>query len=156
MRPEIFPGGRVYYCQHNTPELVWRKEWQAHANAVISILELVVVTENADHEASHFGTLLNTEVKTDSTGSRHVPLEGSQITILNPDQYLIRYGGLALPMHDRCSIFGSVVLATNGLTALNSSLNNTSGITAVQSSGRTIVQIRDYNTILEFINVDIY
>ena len=156
VRPEIFPGGRVYYCQHNTPELVWRQEWQTHANGVTSILELVVVTDNSDQEASHFATLLNAKVKIDGAGSSYVPFNGSQITILNPEQYSIRYGDLALPMDGRCSIFGSIVFATNELTALNDSLSNTIGIATVQSSGRTIVQISDYNTILEFISIDFY
>ena len=32
--PGQFSAGRLYYCQHFTPELVWRKEWQAHPNGV--------------------------------------------------------------------------------------------------------------------------
>ena len=30
VRPGIFPAGRVYFCEHGTPELVWRPEWQSH------------------------------------------------------------------------------------------------------------------------------
>ena len=154
VRPEIFPGGRVYYCEHNTPELVWRQEWQAHANGVTSILELVVVTYNSDHEAGHFATLLNAEVKINDAGSRCVPLNGSQVTVLSPEQYAIRYEDLALPMGDRCSIFGSIVFATNKLNALNGALSNSNGIATIQSSERTIAQLGDYNTILEFISPD--
>jgi Glyoxalase-like domain len=29
--PEMFEAGRVYYCQHYTPELVWHRPWMSHA-----------------------------------------------------------------------------------------------------------------------------
>lgn len=32
-----FPNGRVYFCEQQTPELVWRPAWQQHANQVISV-----------------------------------------------------------------------------------------------------------------------
>lgn len=28
----LFPAGRVYFCHHLTPELVWRDEWLKHPN----------------------------------------------------------------------------------------------------------------------------
>ena len=30
VRPGVFLGGRVYFCEHITPELIWRPEWQNH------------------------------------------------------------------------------------------------------------------------------
>src|ERR1700694_1529309 len=30
--PDTFDAGRVYYCQHHTPELVWYRPWMSHAN----------------------------------------------------------------------------------------------------------------------------
>jgi len=32
---ETFPGGRVYLCEHLTPDLVWREEWMSHPNRFI-------------------------------------------------------------------------------------------------------------------------
>ena len=37
LEPDAVPGTWVYYCQHLTPELVWRPEWQAHANGALGI-----------------------------------------------------------------------------------------------------------------------
>src|SRR5450756_770453 len=30
--PEESGIGRVYFCQHQTPEMVWRPQWQVHPN----------------------------------------------------------------------------------------------------------------------------
>ena len=32
LAPSVFPAGRVYFCQHFTPELVWRPEDMTHPN----------------------------------------------------------------------------------------------------------------------------
>ena len=37
LEPDAVPGTWVYYCQHLTPELVWRPEWQAHANGALGM-----------------------------------------------------------------------------------------------------------------------
>ncbi len=38
----IVPNGRVFFCHHFTPELVWRDEWRQHPNGVIDIVEFVI------------------------------------------------------------------------------------------------------------------
>ena len=32
LEPDAVPGSWFYFCQHLTPRLVWRPEWQRHAN----------------------------------------------------------------------------------------------------------------------------
>lgn len=40
LAPGQLPGGRVYFCQHLTPEYVFRDAWRKHANGVHGILGL--------------------------------------------------------------------------------------------------------------------
>lgn len=42
------PNGRVFYCEHLTPELVWRPEWQSHPNGVVGLAEYVYVAPNPE------------------------------------------------------------------------------------------------------------
>jgi hypothetical protein len=37
------PGGRVYFCQHLTPELVFREEWRTHANGAYALARLHLI-----------------------------------------------------------------------------------------------------------------
>jgi glyoxalase-like protein len=39
--------GRVYFCQHLTPELVWRREWQQHANGALAIRRVIIAVRDA-------------------------------------------------------------------------------------------------------------
>ncbi|CAM2714325.1 unnamed protein product [Rotaria socialis] len=39
---EVTPGTFLYYCQHLTPELVWRSQWQTHANGCATMVRLII------------------------------------------------------------------------------------------------------------------
>ena len=61
--PDVFAGGRVYFCEHQTPDLVWRPEWQAHDNGAQSMPEFVVVSTNPGAEAENFAKLLQIQCR---------------------------------------------------------------------------------------------
>ncbi|MEK9722382.1 MAG: VOC family protein [Rhodospirillaceae bacterium] len=151
-RADAFPGGRVYFCEHGTPELVWRPEWQSHANGVVAIPKFVTVAEDAEGEAARFATLLATNVQTDKAGARLAALDGCRITCLTPDRYAARYGALASPMNGRPAIFGALVFATENLKALDAHLN-VDGITVERGDGRTVVRLDAFDAVLEFVAV---
>src|SRR5580692_6518357 len=52
--PEMFEAGRIYYCQHYTPELVWHRPWMSHANGVSGFRKLVIVSENLESDAASY------------------------------------------------------------------------------------------------------
>ena len=52
VRQDVFPAGQVYFCEHGTPELVWRPEWQTHANGTTQITEIVIVSTDPAAEAA--------------------------------------------------------------------------------------------------------
>ena len=49
--PDKIAIGRVYFCEHLTPELVWRPEWQAHPNGACAITRVVVATADPQRTA---------------------------------------------------------------------------------------------------------
>jgi hypothetical protein len=48
---DTFPAGRVYYCEHLTPELVWRREWLDHPNGFKGIDRLFVASRDPARDA---------------------------------------------------------------------------------------------------------
>lgn len=42
LEPDAIPGTHLYYCQHITPELVWRPAWQTHTNGCIAMTRLSI------------------------------------------------------------------------------------------------------------------
>lgn len=55
--PRTVFDGRVYFCQHLTPELVWRPEWQDHPNGAVAIAQLVIAADDPQSVANGFDRL---------------------------------------------------------------------------------------------------
>ncbi|WP_239990112.1 VOC family protein [Corticimicrobacter populi] len=55
-----FAAGRVYFCHHLTPELVWRAPWQQHVNGTVGIAGLTVASadpERTRHDYARLGRI---------------------------------------------------------------------------------------------------
>lgn len=55
MEREHFPAGRIYFCQHLTPDLVWREEWRDHPNGFRAIAAVTVESPDAAADAALYG-----------------------------------------------------------------------------------------------------
>lgn len=63
-----FPAGRVYFCQHLTPDLVWREEWLDHPNGFCGISAMGVNSPDPAAEAWRYATLAGGEATQAETG----------------------------------------------------------------------------------------
>lgn len=148
VRPDVFPGGRVYFCEHGTPELVWRPEWQRHANEARAMAEFVVVDGDVEGAARRFARLLNCEATGDARVA-DVAYQGGQIRVMTPAAYGARYGALASAMGGRDSIFGAIVFRVADLAAVR---RLAAGMdTAKVESDRVVIREPTFDSVLEFI-----
>ena len=114
--PELFPAGRVYYCQHYTPELVWRREWMSHANGCSGLSELVVVTTAIEIDASRYAKAAQAQAEKRDNDIWTVDLvDAFRITLLSPARYLERFGEFREEANGRSSFFGAIVFKTTDL-----------------------------------------
>jgi len=114
--PELFAAGRVYYCQHYTPELVWRREWMTHANGCSGLRELVVVTTAIETDAALYAKAAQAPAKQRDNDVWTVDLVDSfRITLMSPVRYRERYGTLCVETDGRSSFFGAIVLKADDL-----------------------------------------
>lgn len=60
LEPHTVFDGRVYFCQHLTPHLVWRPEWQDHPNGAVSITRLVIAARDPARSAAVFERMFGT------------------------------------------------------------------------------------------------
>lgn len=65
MTMEEFPAGRVYFCQHLTPELVWRDEWLSHPNGFAGLAEMVIHSPDPASDAAAYAVLAETTPRED-------------------------------------------------------------------------------------------
>ncbi len=151
VRAGTFPGGRVYYCEHGTPELVWRPEWQDHANGALAMPEFVVASTAHDQEADKFASVVNSDVGGDGD-SLSVALADGQISVMTPAAYGERYGQLASSLGDRGSIFGALVFRTDSLDKIRKIVADmATPVPMIDEANRVVVREPTYDSVLEFV-----
>ena len=151
-RSDVFPAGRVYFCEHGTPELIWRREWQTHANSAARITEIVIVSTDPEAEATRYASLIDAPRLDGPDGAYHIPLAEAKLSILSPEQYATRYGDLISPMNWRPSIFGAVVMAIPDVATLAEQIRHMPEPAPVAINGnRLSVRMSEFDSVLEFV-----
>lgn len=70
--PGTFGATRAYFCEHLTPELVWRREWNTHANGALDIVRVIIQAEHPHRLGTLFATMF---------GEERTRLEGDGCTV---------------------------------------------------------------------------
>jgi hypothetical protein len=50
----IMPEGRVQYCQHHTPHLLWQERWMAHANHATALTGVLLAVNDPQEAAQRY------------------------------------------------------------------------------------------------------
>ncbi len=157
VRPDCFPAGRVYFCEHHTPDLVWRSEWQHHTNKSHSIAAIVLVASEAQQQANAFATLLQESVQSASDDEHLIACDGFTINVITPSVYERQYGPVTQESAREGPFFGALKIRTADQTAVQgaaSQLGYPLHIeTAGSAAGRTLVLQPAFNTVLEFVAI---
>lgn len=148
--PELFEAGRVYYCQHFTPELVWHRPWMSHSNGLKAMRELVVVTSNLEADASLYARAA--QATPEKQGDEWtIALPGDfRVTLVSPARYRARYGERCIDADGRHSFFGALVFDAPKLERLRDLVLRIPDLQVGESHEALAVRIPSLNALLEF------
>jgi len=90
--PAWLAGGRVYFCEHKTPQLVWQPAWQQHDNGAVALAGFTVVVEAPADEAGRYARLLGAEADVQTDDEATFALAGFRLRLCTVDRYRQRYG----------------------------------------------------------------
>lgn len=90
--PAQVPMGRVYFCEHQTPDLVWRPEWQTHPNGAFAIARVVVATGDPQRTARLFRTLFGEDAIADRDRRQIFTAGTAQVELSTPDAVSAEFG----------------------------------------------------------------
>lgn len=98
IRADRIPNGRVFFCQHETPELVWRPEWRQHPNGVRGIAEYVYVSEKPSASAELLEQAFGPGVVQEVQDGVAVAAGRASVLYLTPAGIQARFGVDAAPL----------------------------------------------------------
>ncbi len=78
--PGSSAAGRVYFCEHLTPELVWHGPWQTHENGAIELVGASIRVNDVERERALWRALLGHEATSeDATSDRGSADDGFEV-----------------------------------------------------------------------------
>jgi hypothetical protein len=158
--PGTFSAGRVYFCQHLTPELVWRKQWQSHANNVVRTSGFLIVTQQPAREAKKYLAASQGHLRKGLHGEFRIQAQRYELVFVTPKQYIACYGSLSCQNQSaagesRESFFGAIALKTTDLPSVKSRIVLTQQrfpeIQWREQPGRLTVSIPFFNALIDFV-----
>jgi hypothetical protein len=87
--------GRVYFCEHLTPELVWRPEWQTHPNGACAIARVVVATADPQRTAVLFRDLFGGDSVSERDGRQVMGAGTAEVELTQPNTVAAEFGEAA-------------------------------------------------------------
>jgi hypothetical protein len=89
--------GRVYWCEHLTPEHVWRSEWQAHPNGATGVARILLSVRDPERQAALFRRMFGTDAVTKGADGRAVLRAGDAVVEAAPHAAVAAELGAAAP-----------------------------------------------------------
>ena len=152
--PRSVFDGRVYFCEHVTPDMIWRREWQVHPNGALGFGRVVLAARDPDRIAGTFDRMFGAgAVARASEHDRpHILQAGAVAVEIWPHDALARILGAAMPdpagRGDHMALF-SIRVRSLDETA---KILRTNGIRIDVDAKRILVSPADaMNTALEFV-----
>src|SRR5260370_34559421 len=112
--PAQVPMGRVYFCEHQTPDLVWRPEWQTHPNRACAIARVGVATTDPQRTAGLFRGLFGAADIADRAGGQILTAGTAPLQLPTPDVSAGPGGETAGPPTGRTDVVAAPGIAIDG------------------------------------------
>jgi Glyoxalase-like domain len=120
--------GRVYFCEHQTPELVWRPEWQTHPNGALGIARMVVATADPQGTAGLFRALFGDQAISNRDGRQMLTAGTAQVELSPPDMIAAEFGETAARPAGRAEYMAALEIRVRSLHEAKQCLCSVAGL----------------------------
>jgi hypothetical protein len=147
--PARIAMGRVYFCEHLTPRLVWRPEWQAHPNGAYDINRVLIATAHPRRSASLFITLFGPEAVTERGGKCFLTSDQAPVELATPAAIAAEFGDAAAEPNGRREYLVGLELKAEALAKTKECLRDVPGV-RIENSRVVVPATSAFNTTLVF------
>lgn len=130
--------GRIFFCQHLDPDLVWRPEWQTHANGATGISQFVIAASDPAESVALLARGFGEAAVSDIEGGKRVTAGETEIDFLTPDAVQARFGDTVVLDEQGQDRKVALVVRTRSLAAAARAFQD-GGVIGVQERGERLI-----------------
>jgi hypothetical protein len=128
--PDKVAMGRIYFCEHQTPDLVWRSEWQRQPNGACAIARVVVATADPQRTAALFRDLFGHSAVAGLDGRQVMAVGTAQVELVPPNIVAAEFGGAAAEPVGRAEYMAALEIRVRSLPEAAERLRAVPGVRA--------------------------
>ena len=154
IKDNIFKAGRIYFCNHLTPNLVWIPEYKSHKNNVLRITEITIIDSNPLLVLENINKISD-RIKIDKQENLiTVKTNDIKISLYDKKSFKERYKNFGEEINLRKEMFGSLTFKISSFLFLRK-INqiNFHNLFKFEDENKIQILLKDYNLILEFIKI---
>lgn len=150
-RSDAFPAGRLYFCEHNTPELIWRSEWLTHPGGITGFTSYYIVTPGPADDANRLGELLDLSPENSGDGTSTLNFDsGFRLVFLVTGAYTARFGASARIKPESDVYFGALGFRCASMDAIHERAASLDGVGVTHGDSEILVTLNDLDSLLVF------
>ncbi len=115
LKPEATDVGRLFFCHHFNPELVWRDEWRHHANGVIGVSRAVIAARDPAVLGGLFARMFGADAVRRSAAGCTLLLGLSRFDVTTPVGLAAEFGAAAASADGRDTFMAALTLRVRSL-----------------------------------------
>ena len=145
--------GRVYFCHHLTPKLVWRPEWGRHPNGALALTQVTIAAQDPASASIIFGRLFGPDaVRQAPAGVRRLAAGAVQVELMLAEMLTARFGNATPDPAGRTDYMAGLRIRTASLcqTAKVLQAAKISGV-KIESQRIIVPASKAMNVVLEFV-----
>jgi hypothetical protein len=134
IEPAWFPEADLFFCQHDTPDVLWQDDLMRHANGVTSLAGVVLVCDEAVAVAERL-QLVTGVTPTEGEAGLVFDLQRGRVELQTPQAFSEHHAGVAPPV---TPWVGAVMFGVSDLAATRSALS-ANGVEVMADGGSLMV-----------------
>ena len=147
--PDQVAMGRVYFCEHLTPDLVWRPEWQTHPNGASAIIRVMVATADPQRTAKLFSDLFGGDALAQHDGRRVMTAGTARVELVQPNMIVAEFGEAAAEPAGRAEYMAALGIKVRSLREAAQMLRAVAGL-RVEPQRLIVPAAAAFNTTIVF------
>jgi hypothetical protein len=147
--PDKIAMGRVYFCEHLTPDLVWRQEWQAHPNGASAIARVVVATPDPQRTAKLLQNLFGRGAVAEREGRCVIAAGTAEVELVPPTMIAAEFAEAAAESSGRAEYMAALGIRVRSLREAVRMLGAIAGV-RVEPQRLVVPAAAAFNTTIMF------
>ncbi len=121
---DAVPAGRMFFCQHLTPELVWHDPWRRHPNGALGILRVVICAADPAGLGGLFASVFGANSMRQTADGCSLSAGLARIDVVTPAALDVEFGADAPEAEGRDQFMAALILRTLSLERASRALRD--------------------------------